>query len=457
MEVYRVEKDGQKIWGKILSSIKTQLSSSSFKTWFAGSFVVDSKQKEGSGVLIVGLKNNFLKEQVENRYTPMITKIKNQRGFKALEIVFVVGSRNGQLKTDDRPLFTGVAPQYLQGLRRVDALNPVHNFNNFVVGASNNIAYLCSKQAGENPGQVYNPLFIWGPTGVGKTHLLHAVGNLVCETVQNAKVLYVTSEKFTNDYIESISNRTNAAFRQKYRNVDLLLVDDAQFFGGKESTQDEFFHCFNELQLTGRQVVMTSDRHPGEIPKLKERLLSRFMGGMMADIGFPDVELKSAIVKQKCKEKGVFLEDGVVFKIANSSHGGIRELEGMLLAVLTKQKLSPGEIDDDFIRSIVEGSSKVNGINVSASDVCAAVSRHFKVGEALIRGKSRKAKVVMARQVLMYLLRRDLGLSFEAIGGVVGGRDHSTIIYGVEKMEKVIVNNSSIKDEVLRIKSLVRD
>src|SRR3989338_8380014 len=251
--------EGQKIWASILAGIKSQISSSTFKTWFAGSFVLDYNKTE---------KKNGLLQTRE---------------------FFVVSKNDWQgVLEKNEPLFSGVAPTYIGISRKIDGLNPNHTFENFVVGSSNNLAFLAFNQVGGNLGSVYNPLFVYGPTGVGKTHLLQACGNAVLLEIVDAKVLYVSAEKFTNDYIESLRDRTMAAFRQKYRGVDLLLVDDVQFLAGKESTQDEFFYTFNELYLSGRQIVLAADRHPRELGRLKERLVSRFLGGMAVDVARPD-------------------------------------------------------------------------------------------------------------------------------------------------------------------------
>ena len=445
-----MEKDGQKIWNHIISSAKVQLSTSVFKTWFAGSYVSDFKVEGGGGVLTIALRNSFLREQVEKRYLPTLYKIKEGKGFGSIELVFTVGEKVTKAY-DSEPLFTGVAPQFF-GSRRPSTLSVNHTFENFVVGASNNIAYLCSQQVVSNLGQSYNPLLIFGPTGVGKTHLLQAIGNRVNADNSQLKVVYATSEKFTNDYIESLGNRSISAFRNKYRSADVILVDDVHFFAGKESTQDEFSHTFNELQLSGRQIILACDRHPRELPKLKDRLVSRFLGGMTVNITYPDVELKVAIIKQKCKERNVELTDEIVNFIASACEGGIRELEGLLIAVLAQVKIMGNEVDVEVIKNLVGNGQGARLKAVSPEAALRAVSKYFGVDEEKIKSGSRKAQVNLARQILMYILRKDLMLSYEFIGGILGGRDHSTVIHGVEKVENIIVNNSSFKDEILRIK-----
>lgn len=444
---------GQKIWASILSGVKEQVSSSTFKTWFAGSFVLDYKEKGNRNLLVVGLKNNFLKEQVETRYAPIIEKAAKKKGLDQTEVVFIVTKeKNSETLGRDGPLFSGVAPTFINFGRRQENISPWHTFENFVVAGSNNLAFLAAKQVAASIGSLYNPLFVWGPTGVGKTHLLQACGNEVLNKFADGRVLYVSSEKFTNDYIESLPNRTQASFRQKYRSVDLLLIDDVQFFAGKEGTQDEFFFTFNELYLGGKQIVLACDRHPKDLGKIQERLVSRFFGGMVVDIGKPDLELRIAILEQKCKEKGVRLDREITTYIAEACQAGARELEGVLVQVLALTRLSSGQITLEAIKETVEKNHKSFPTKPSPEKVVEVVSQHFKIGVGDLCGQSRQPQIAGARQILMYLLRHDVGLTLSTIGQLVGGRDHSTVIYGVGKIDRGIGRDQALKDEVARIR-----
>ena len=447
--------DGQKVWNNILAGIKAQLSSSTFKTWFPGSFVLDCKQKADKKLLIVAFKNNFIKEQVETRYLPLISQIAQKNKGGNIEVVFVVASKDKPKTIKNEPIFSGVPMQLNLKSKTAHILNPYHTFDNFVVGPSNNLAFLAAKQVAENPGSSYNPLIIYGPTGVGKTHLLQAIGNEVLNKTVEAKVLYATAEKFTNDYIESLGNKTCASFRAKYRQVDLLIVDDVQFFAGKESTQDEFFHTFNELYLSTRQVICASDRHPKELGKLKERLLSRFLGGLVADIGMPDLEMKIAIIRAKCQEKNLSLDDEISTYIAQTSNGGAREIEGNLISVLTLMKLTSGKITIEEIKEAIHKNGQASLNKPTASAIFSAVCKYFRVPAEDLRGPARRASLAFARQVLMYLLRKQLNLPFDEIGRLTGNRDHSTVIHGVAKIENIISQNQAKKDEVSRIQLLV--
>ena len=447
--------DGQKVWNNILAGIKTQVSSSTFKTWFPGSFVLDCKQKADKKLLIVAFKNNFIKEQVETRSLPLISQIAQKNKGGNIEVVFVVASKDKPKTIKNEPIFSGVPMQLNLKSKTAHILNPYHTFDNFVVGPSNNLAFLAAKQVAENPGSSYNPLIIYGPTGVGKTHLLQAIGNEVLNKTVEAKVLYATAEKFTNDYIESLGNKTCASFRAKYRQVDLLIVDDVQFFAGKESTQDEFFHTFNELYLSTRQVICASDRHPKELGKLKERLLSRFLGGLVADIGMPDLEMKIAIIRAKCQEKNLSLDDEISTYIAQTSNGGAREIEGNLISVLTLMKLTSGKITIEEIKEAIHKNGQASLNKPTASAIFSAVCKYFRVPAEDLRGPARRASLAFARQVLMYLLRKQLNLPFDEIGRLTGNRDHSTVIHGVAKIENIISQNQAKKDEVSRIQLLV--
>jgi len=444
---------GQKVWAKILSGLKAQISPSTYRTWFGGSRVLDLKKSDERDILIIGVKNNFIKEQLETRYRLQINTVAEKNGFSG-EVVFIVSKEETDKPAFTTPLFSGEAPVYFGTVRKNESINPAHNFERFVTGPSNNLAYLAFSQTAQNPGHAYNPLFVWGPTGVGKTHLMQAVANEILNKSIDAKVLYASAEKFTNDYIESLNSRTTAAFRQKYRGVDVLLVDDIQFFAGKESTQDEFFYTFNELYMSGRQIIVAADRHPKDLGKLQDRLASRLMGGMTVDIQLPDVELRAAILKARCKEKGVALSNEIIDYIANVCGSGARELEGTLVQVLALLRLSSGLLTLEQVKRSVENNLRDNKPKPTPGKVIEAVSRHFRLSSGDLCGPKRKASFVRARQVLMYLLRKDLGLPLEGVGDITGGRDHSTVLYGVEKVEGLVAVDQSQRDEISRIRAI---
>ncbi len=446
-----MNREGQKVWGDVLSALKTSISASSFKTWFSGSHVMDFQRKGDSNILVVGVGSGFLKEQIEKRYMPIINDCLGRDGESGAEIVFVVSQKETTPKSYlQAPLLSGVASSHITIGRRADALNTNHIFANLIVGSTNNLAHLAALQVAGNLGKSYNPLVFWGPTGVGKTHMLQAIGNEVMSKYDGVRVLYVTSEKFTNDFLESLSTHTQSAFRSKYRNVDLLLFDDIQFLAGKESTQDEFFHTFNELVMSGRLVVVASDKHPRDLGKIKERLVSRFLGGMCADIGLPDFEMKSSIIKLKCSERGVVLEDGVVSFIAEECGGGARELEGYLTTALAQLRIT-GTLTVDLLKKSLLGSLRPTQ-NITQGKITEIVAKHYKTRFADMRGSSRKFSITWARQVAMYMMRTSLGMSYESIGDIFGGRDHSTVMHSIDKVSVACQKSTSTRDEILRLK-----
>ncbi len=444
--------ESQKIWTDILSEIKSQVSLSVFKTWFLGSRALDIKESREKKLLVVGVKNNFLKEHLEQRYFGVISDIAKKKIGINSEIIFVVAS-GVQAASGREPIFSGVVQNVILK-RKVEILNPNYTFENFAVGASNNLPYVAAKGVAGNIGSNYNPLFIYGPTGVGKTHLLQAIGNEFCSSSIDGKTLYVSSEKFTNDYLESLVNKTQIAFRTKYRTLDLLLIDDIQFLSGKESTQDEFFHTFNELVISGKQVVIVADRHPKDLPRIKERLVSRFLGGLSVDVNLPDLEMRTAILRLKCREKGVTIDDDVITYIAESCDGGARELEGSLISALSLSRLSGGKSSLSEIKEATERNKKVINIKVGADKIIDIVSSYYQVKKYDLCGSSRKSKINLARQVAMYFLRQVGGFSLAEIGERVGGRDHSTIIHGVEKIQRLAAS-AAFGDDLLRIKKLL--
>lgn len=447
--------DGQKLWNNILIGVKSQLTASSFKTWFAGSQVLDFQKKGEKDLLLVAVKNNFIKEQLEKKFSETIRQIAREKGFTNLELLFVVSNQPKKDSKVDEPLFTGVIPGYFANGKNSKTLNPNYTFENFVVGESNNLAYAAAKHIIDNLGAAYNPLLLYGPTGVGKSHLLQAIGNLALGQYENLQVVYVNSERFTNDYIDSLRNKTQAAFRRKYREVDLLLVDDIQFFSGKESTQDEFFYTFNELFLSQKQLVMATDQHPKNLSRVKERLISRFLGGMAVNIGLPDLEMKTAIIKIKCQNQNIMLNSEIVDYLVQNCDGGARELEGLLTSLFAHMKLAGNKLSIEDIMSVVGKQNSKLSLTITPQKIINAVCGYFKIDPELITSKSRKASLVLARQTLMYLLRRRANLALDEIGDLLGGRDHSTVIYGVEKIEKSIISNQIKKDEILRIESLM--
>lgn len=331
-------------------------------------------------------------------------------------------------------------------------LNPRYQFENYVVGSSNRLAFAAAKAVVDFPGTRHNPLFIYGGVGVGKTHLMHAVGH---ELVKKGigKIVYVTSEQFTNDLVNSLRSKMTEAFKKKYRQVGALLIDDVQFFGGKDSTQEEFFHTFNELTNKSAQIVMTSDRKPQDIDGLEDRLKSRFLGGMAVDIGLPDYEMRVAILKQLAQELKIQVEEGTFEILANNFNSNARELEGAFVKLSVGASLEGGVLTKEMVQQTMGlPASFVKEIKVRPIKVISTVAKYFDFRNKDLLGTSRKADLVVARHMAMYLLRDSLNIQLEKVGEIMGGRDHTTVMHAVEKMKLEINENNDIRRKMTAIK-----
>jgi chromosomal replication initiator protein len=333
-------------------------------------------------------------------------------------------------------------------------LNAKYIFNTFVVGKGNELAHAASQAVAANPGNAYNPLFIYGGVGLGKTHLLQAIGHEL--TRNNQRVLYVSSEKFTNEYIQAVKNGQAKDFKDRYRNVDCLLVDDIQFMAGKDGTQEEFFHTFNELHQSNRQIVITSDRQPKSIPALEKRLLSRFEWGMIADITQPDIDTRVAILGTKCKERNYTLENDILYYIANNVQSNIRELEGALNRIIAYHEFNNSNPTIDSVKSVLTSLiSTLKNRSTTTKNVLEAVSNFFSIPPRDLTGKSRKKELVYPRQITMYLLRKELNTSYPTIGQELGGRDHTTAMHAYNKMQREIEESEKVKQDVDSIRQVL--
>jgi chromosomal replication initiator protein len=334
------------------------------------------------------------------------------------------------------------------------SLNPKYMFDTFIVGSHNQLAHAASQAVSKKPGSTYNPLFIYGGVGLGKTHLMQAVGNEVAKRTPDAKILYVTSERFTNEFVAAVQQGKADNFKNLYRSVDVLLVDDIQFLAGKEGTQEEFFHTFNALHQNNKQVVMTSDRLPKEIPAIEERLVSRFEWGMIADIQAPDMETRLAILKTKCKEKNYNIEPQILQYIAETIQSNIRELEGALNRLMVYCQLNNTRPTIDQVKNIlVSVITPPKKRGVSAKKIIEIVSDFYNVMPEDLLKQSRKKEYVNPRQIAMYIIRKELETSLPSIGEFFGGRDHTTVIHAIDKVERIIKERTSLKQEI----DLIRD
>ncbi|MEX1014484.1 MAG: chromosomal replication initiator protein DnaA [Candidatus Paceibacterota bacterium] len=448
--------DFEKTWQTVLSEIELQISRPNFLTWLKQSQLIEKKTKDG--LAIVSLPNNFAKEWVKNRYHKIILgSLRSIDGdIKNIDYV-VVASDNKQKKASKKRKGDGSEAQPSLVETKVDPktnLNPRYKMETYVVGSSNELAHAAASAVINDTGKKYNPLFIYGKVGLGKTHLIQATGNSIVEN-KNLNVLYVTSEKFINDVVWAIRNKRMEDTKKKYRNIDVLIIDDIQFIGGKAATEEEFFHTFNALYEQNKQIILSSDRPPAAIPTLEERLRSRFEGGMVADISYPDYETRLAVLKNKVSEKQIDIDDKTLETIAAKIQRNIRELEGVLNKVVFYQEFKNEKIDSKKLDKIIGETSKTSSKNITSSEIISVVADFFETTPEEISSRTRKRKVVEPRQICMYLLRELLDLSYPNIGEKIGDRDHTTAIHSCEKVSKDINNDSALNQKIMLIKERI--
>ena len=455
--------NNDEIWQAVLGEIELTLSKANFTTWFKNTFISCFENNE----VTVCVPNTFTKTWLEKKYNFQIQKAISEITSKEIKnIVYKIETKkpkndNGINKikitaTSIEEEANNTPNQPINNKNTINrfGLNTKYVFENFIVGKNNELAYAACQAIVNNPGGAYNPLFIYGGVGLGKTHLLQAIGHELSKKTD--KILYTTSEKFTNNYIQAIHGGKAKEFKNLYRNVDLLLVDDVQFMGGKDGTQEEFFHTFNELQQANKQIVLTSDRPPHSIPAIEKRLTSRFSSGMVADIGQPDIETKIAILSRKAKEKNYFLEDDILNYIANNVQNSIRDLEGALNRIIAFHEFNNTTPTIKSVKGILNDLLSTTQIkSVTPKDIIEAVCKFYSLTFKDLTGKGRKKELVWPRQITIYLMRKELNTSYPTIGHELGGRDHTTAMHAYNKIEKEIDSeNEKIKQEVESIKQL---
>lgn len=445
----------EELWRACLAELELNISPTHFKTWFVESSILSKK-----GELVeLGFKNAYTKQIVEDRYHGQIKAILERLAGTKINLVFKVAAKPKPSKEESMgPLFHhGLRDQkeVNQKIKKESGLFPHYNFENFVVGSNNNLAHAVAIAITNNPGRVYNPFFLYSQVGLGKTHLTQAIGNKIAEAHPQLKVLYCTAESFANELIDAIQSGDRAKtekFRKKFRGADVWLIDDVHFIAGRESTQEEFFHTFNHLHQAQKQIVVTSDRPPREISKLEERLSSRFSGGMIADMQPPDIDVRVAILRRKREQENLQISDEALELIAQKSPSNIRELQGLLLQVTTFAKSQGKEITPELIQETLGEQDKTNAQKINPKEIMQAVCTYYSINQKDLKGKRRLKEVVLPRQMFMYLTRQLAETPYMGIGELLGGRDHSTIIYGVEKIEGVIQNDAKLKQDVVNIK-----
>lgn len=442
-----------KIWEPCLSYLEDRVRTESFHTWLRPVHLVAID----GDMATIGAPNKFVADWVRSRYSHLISEaLEAVTGHPWKHRIEVHAGGNGQGIDGDPgdngrretpiPEPTPLPRRSLSDARARAQINPRFTFGDFVVGESNQLAHAASLAVAKMPGRTrYNPLFIYGSVGLGKTHLAQAIGNEVLKNDPHSGVLYVTSEKFTNDFIDSLSKRKTAEFVGYYRSVDVLLIDDIQFLAGKESTQEQFFHTFNTLHQNGKQIVLTADRPPGDIKGLEERLLSRFQWGLAADIGPPDFETRVAILKKKLEGEDIIFPNDVLVYIARSVHANIRQLEGALVRLLAVSSLNGTPISLEVAKDVLRDTLSKNRKPITIPAIRATVSTFFGIPEPLLSSKRRTQDVATARQVAMYIARTLTSTSLKMIGAEFGGRDHSTVIHAINVIRDSIKSDTELK------------
>ena len=426
--------DNLRLWQKFLQIIKPLVGADNFKAYFLKTFL---KSIEGNSV-VLSTSSAFIKESLDQKYKNLIEQTLSKLLDKKVAVSFIVKESPTEVEGPDEAFFQ---PQ----LTSIFQLNPRYTLENFVVGPTNNLAYAAAEAVAQNPGTSYNPLFIYGGTGVGKTHLMLGIGNAIKRKHPQFKVNYCSSEKFTNDYVEALQTRQFGAFRSRYRNVNILLIDDVQFFSGREGTQEEFFHTFNELSAKNSQIVITSDRPPYEIAKLEDRLKSRFQGGLMVDMQTPDFDTRVAILKNKCIEQRYLLDEASLNLIAASVETNARDLEGKLIQILQALKTKKMEPTSENISKLLGKKVDTDLKNLTPKQVLIKVCEYFSIKQLDLIGPRRIKGLVLPRHLAMHILSEDLNLTVEKIGEIMGGRDHTTVMHGRDKIKKLIVENRDIQ------------
>ncbi|WP_047981900.1 chromosomal replication initiator protein DnaA [Ornithinibacillus contaminans] len=435
------------LWKATLDKIEEKISKPSFDTWLKNT---KAESLEGS-TLTISAPNEFARDWLEEQYTQLISTLLVEITGSKLAIKFIIPElivEEDDVHPEPRPI-----PQIHDVHDGKTMLNPKYTFDTFVIGSGNRFAHAASLAVAEAPAKAYNPLFIYGGVGLGKTHLMHAIGHYVLEHNKNAKVVYLSSEKFTNEFINAIMDNKTLNFRNKYRNVDVLLIDDIQFIAGKESTQEEFFHTFNALHEANKQIIISSDRPPKEIPTLEDRLRSRFEWGLITDITPPDLETRIAILTKKAKAEGLDIPNEVMLYIANQIDTNIRELEGALIRVVAYSSLVNQDIDAalaaDALKDIIP-NSKPRTITIPA--IIDVVGEKYNVKKEDFIAKKRTKSIAFPRQIAMYLSRELTDYSLPKIGEEFGGRDHTTVIHAHEKISTMLANDPLLTKEIDEIK-----
>ncbi len=444
----------KQLWKNCLVEIEAGVSKANFSTWFKNTSIL----KEDGGVVYVGVPNEFVRDWLKNKYHKLISKtiadgFENMRAVEYI-ITKTEAEEREQPKTNETYVNKELPLKDLY-ISPDDNLNPRYRFDSFIVGTFNELAYAASQAIIENPGTKYNPFFVYGNTGLGKTHLIQAVGNSIKDKYPNKKAHYMTLEKFATDFINSLQGNKANSFKEKYRKYDLLIIDDIQFIGKMEKIQEELFHTFNTFYESNKQIIFSSDKHPNHIPELADRLKSRFAAGMIVDVSEPEYESRMAILKVKLRELGIDLDQDILEYISSAIQGNIRELEGSLNTIVCHYRLKNRPLTLPEVKNLLKNNIRPKK-NVAIKDVVKIVSDHYNLDESSIYEKTRRKEIVKARQVVMYILREDFNVSYPLIGQKLGGKDHTTVIHSYLKIKEDLKNDQQLVQELEQIRIMFK-
>src|SRR5512146_2971766 len=454
--------DAKQVWRAALGELQVSLSPANYETWLRDTTLVDVDDNR----FRIAVPNGFAKDWLESRYRSLISQTLARIVGYSVQVEFLVGSTpDGALETATGEAAQGpaspspivrVEPTRVGGEGGTSFLNPRYTFANFIVGSANRLAHAASLSVAERPGHAYNPLFLYGGVGLGKTHLMHAIGNQVLAKFPRKRVVYATSEKFTNEFITSIQQGKIDEFRSRYRRIDVLLIDDIQFIADKERTQEEFFHTFNAIHEDGKQIVLSSDRPPKAILTLEERLRSRFEWGLIADLTAPDLETRIAILRAKAEEQAVPVSSDVLEFIARKVVSNIRELEGALNRIVAYSSMGAVPITIELAQAVLSNVLyNPKKRQVTPERIVRAVSEYYGVGLDALQGQKRDKAIVMPRQIAMFLMREETDVSLLRIGAELGGRDHSTVLHACDKITRESAGNDELRREIAAVRELI--
>lgn len=442
--------DPHELWEHVLSQVELSISPANFNTWFRESHIV----KIEDGIVYVGVPSQFFRDWYLKKFNTLLLKVLRSVSYEFRNIEYLIVKDARKPKNPPREKQNQELPLDEFYINKSDNLNPRYTFDTFVVGSFNELAHAAAQAAIKRPGITYNPLFVYGETGRGKTHLIQAIGNQFKKLYPTRKVFYLTSEKFSVDYTDAIQQGTANRFKDKYRQYDLIIMDDIQFLAKKEKTQEELFHLFNALHDNNKQIIFSSDRPPQAIPDIAERVRGRLSSGMTIDISEPDTESRIAIVRKKAALHGISLSEEVVEYVATSVSGSIRELEGVINSLVCHAQVKGAAPDIAEVRQSLRSFARPTK-SVSVKHVVSKVAEFYGIDEESIYEKTRRREVVRPRQVIMYLLREDFSVSYPTIGSKLGGRDHTTVIHSCEKVRREIVDDTELAKEISDIRGLL--